>query len=67
MNKCKICNSPLHKGLYENKVINFCKECGYGIPEKEMIIDMTNCKDCKKWFFKLQENVCDCKKIEWYK
>lgn len=65
MNKCKNCNNELSKALYNDKVINFCKRCGYGLPNNNeyTIINLINCKECNLWFFKEQENVCKCRQL----
>ena len=65
MDKCKNCGNDLSKALYNNKVINFCKRCGYGLPNENEsnIINLTNCNYCNLWFFEGQERVCKCRQL----
>jgi hypothetical protein len=64
MIKCENCGNALSKGVYKNKLINFCKECGYGLPDEEGgIINLINCTFCNKWFYKEKEKTCKCRQL----
>lgn len=64
MDKCKNCGNTLVKAMYNNKLINFCKACGYGLQdENELIIELTKCKFCNLWIFEKQEIICKCRQL----